>query len=116
MNDQQVQKLYLNIAKDTVRTRLGLLPFPAPVAPPAPVSQERKEEILADPRVAAATERGAGGRVRDAEEEQATSMTPMEEASMETTYEGKEGAREWIRHWQARTLEKQLPVEEEVKV
>lgn len=114
MNDQQVQNLYLPIAKDTVRTRMGLLPFPARVDPPAPVSQERKEEILADPRVQAATNRGAGGRVRDAEEEKASSMTSMEQASGAVSFEGKDGAREWIRQWQARTLEKQLPVDEKV--
>ena len=114
MDDMQVQKLFLTIAKDSIRTRLGLLPFPAPVAPPAPVSQERKEEILADPRVQAATNRGAGGRVRDAEEENASSITSMEQASRSATYEGKAGAREWIRQWQAKTLEKQLPVEEKV--
>lgn len=116
MDDMQVQKLFLSIANDSIRTRMGLLPFPAPVAPPAPVSQERKEEILADPRVKAATNRGAGGRVRDAEEENATSITSMEQASRSATYEGKEGAREWIRQWQAKTLEKQLPVEEKVNV
>eukprot|EP00889_Picochlorum_renovo_P000282 jgi/Picre1/27312/NNA_000281.t1 len=114
MADTQVQKLYLSMSKDTVRTRQGLLPFPAPVDPPAPVSEERKEEILADPRVKAATERGAGGRVRDADEENATTLTTMEDASRTTSnYEGKEGAREWIRQWRAKTLEKQLP--EEVK-
>lgn len=114
MADTQVQKLYLSMSKDTVRTRQGLLPFPAPVDPPAPVSEERKEEILADPRVKAATERGAGGRVRDADEENATTLTTMEDASRTgSNYEGKEGAREWIRQWRAKTLEKQLP--EEVK-
>lgn len=113
MTDAQVQKLYLNIAKDTIRTRMGLLPFPAPAAPPAPVSQERKDEILADPRVQAATARGAGGRVRDAEEENASSIASIDPVSPtdNNPYEGRDGAREWIRQWQAKTLEKQLPRE-----
>jgi hypothetical protein len=119
MPDQEVKLLYLNAARDSIRTRKGLLPFPAPVAPPPPVSQERKDEILSDPRVKAATERGAGGRVRNAEEEDTTSMTSMEEASVasnSSSYEGKQGAKEWIRQWRAKNLEKQLPVEDKVNV
>ena len=112
MADAQVQKLYLAMSKDTIRTRQGLLPFPAPVDPPAPVTEERKEEILADPRVKAATERGAGGRVRDAEKENAKTLTTMEDASRPVSnYEGKEGAREWIQQWRRARLEKQLPEE-----
>lgn len=36
---------------DTHRWRVGLQPFPKPVPPPGPASEERVKEILADPRV-----------------------------------------------------------------
>ena len=39
-------RLFLGAAEDRLRQRVGLEPFPAPVAPPAPVSEERKKEIL----------------------------------------------------------------------
>lgn len=115
-----ILRLYLGTEKDANRTRAGLFPFPAPSAPPAPVSEERKQEILADPRVKAAAESdGRGGRVRDTEEsDTAESITSMEEASSSSenqpVYEGKAGAREWIRQWRAKTLEKQLPEEASV--
>ena len=115
-----ILRLYLSAEKDANRTRAGLFPFPAPSAPPAPVSEERKQEILADPRVKAAAESdGRGGRVRDTEEsDNADTITSMEDASSspanEQMFEGKAGAREWIRQWRAQTLEKQLPEEANV--
>lgn len=104
---RDILKLYIDIAKDDMRTRKGLLPFPAPVDPPLPVSEERKKEILADPRVQAAQERDAGGRMRDAEEGDRIEPSLKDEKS--SPYEGKEGAKEWIRQWRASRLETQLP-------
>ena len=61
-------RLLLGCAPDTQRQQVGLEPFPAPVAPPLPVTQERKKEILADVRVVKSLAAGRGGRVRGAEE------------------------------------------------
>ena len=68
MSPADAQCLLLALAPDAQRTRLGLEPFPAPVPPPAPVTEERKKEILADARVVSSVEAGRGGRVRDARE------------------------------------------------
>lgn len=44
---------------DRNRWRVGLPPFPKAVPPPAPPTEERTKEILADPRVQAAREKNA---------------------------------------------------------
>ena len=111
-------RMFLGVQRDAARVQAGLEPFPAPAAPPAPPTEERKKEILADPRVVDAQRREAGGRVRTGEEAAgAKSVVPVEVASQQGR--GGEGgeaaplnvqqAREWIRRWRARTLEKQLP-------
>jgi hypothetical protein len=75
-------ELFQPLVKDKDRAVSGLLnlfPFPEPVDPPAPVSQERAQEILTDPRVKAQQDRdralvaekgmkkeeGGGGRVEE---------------------------------------------------
>lgn len=40
------RRLFLGLAQDRHRPRIGLEPFPAPAPPPAPVTAERKKEIL----------------------------------------------------------------------
>lgn len=42
---------------DRDRRKVGLKPLPAFVPPPEPVSEERKKEILADPRITAVAAR-----------------------------------------------------------
>ena len=123
VSDAKVANLFLAIAGDDVRTRTGVLPFPAPVAPPAPVSEERKQEILSDERVQAAQPRvdagKAGGRVRDAEE--TDEITAVEDVSVADADAGvvddnDDGevrkVQAWILNYKRRTLEAKLPVEE----
>ena len=64
------RRLLLGAVADADRQSVGLLPMPAYCEPPPPVTEERKAEILADPRVQAAAERN-----RKAQEE-----APQEEA------------------------------------
>jgi uncharacterized protein YbjT (DUF2867 family) len=75
MTHGDMLRLFLGIVPDSARPRIGAEPFPAVVPPPPPPTQDRKEEILADPRVKAASARGAGGRVRTSEETAATAAT-----------------------------------------
>ena len=140
-------QLFLRLVRDSRRPTIGLNPFPAPVPPPAPPSEERKTEILNDPRVKATVDRGDGGRVRNAQEEGiGSSATPAsdgrevaakqqdsqtrvhdkktssddseqvnvnktskKQASDANVPENVKEAREWIRNWRVRTLEKALP-------
>lgn len=119
-------RMMLSIQRDAVRTKAGIEPFPTPAPPPPPPTEERKQEILADPRVQQAQARNAGGRVRGGEEAaEAKSVVPVDVASQQGRAEdgAKEGSqeeavpenvvevREWIRLWRAKTLEKQLPAE-----
>jgi hypothetical protein len=46
MSDGDRLRLFLGVVEDRVRTRAGLEPFPMPAPPPAPVTEERKKEIL----------------------------------------------------------------------
>jgi len=82
--DMTAIELFQPLVKDKDRAVSGqfnLLPFPEAVDPPAPVSKERAQEILNDPRVKAQQERdralvaekgmkkeeGGGGRVEEGE-------------------------------------------------
>lgn len=49
--------LYKGLAQDSDRVMAGILPFPLPTDPPGDVSEERRKEVLADPRVQASVER-----------------------------------------------------------
>ena len=51
------RRLLLSAVADADRQAVGLLPMPSYREPPPPVSEKRKAEILADPRVQAAAER-----------------------------------------------------------
>ncbi|KAI8465804.1 MAG: complex I intermediate-associated protein 30-domain-containing protein [Monoraphidium minutum] len=51
MGPRQFTRLFLKLAPDAHRWRVGLQPFPKAVPPPAPPTEERTKEILADPRV-----------------------------------------------------------------
>lgn len=102
-------------AEDRLRTRFGLEPFPAPATPTAPVSEERKKEILSDSRVQQSIAAGRGGRVRSEEETAEATMVTVTDDGREGTsapLENVQEAREWIRNWRAKNLEKQLPKEE----
>lgn len=121
-------RLWRACVVDSARPTVGLPPMPAPVPPPPPPSAEVVKEVLADPRVAAAAAAGRGGRVRDAAEvEAAETITPAEAVRGAVT-DAQQGqgsdtaatdtadvpanvadAREWVRAWRARTLEKALP-------
>uniref|UniRef100_A0A383VGD9 NAD(P)-binding domain-containing protein n=1 Tax=Tetradesmus obliquus TaxID=3088 RepID=A0A383VGD9_TETOB len=57
MNEARFNRLFLKLALDRNRWRVGLQPFPRAVPPPPPPSEERTKEILADPRVQAVKER-----------------------------------------------------------
>eukprot|EP00878_Enallax_costatus_P001050 GHUV01001185.1.p1 GENE.GHUV01001185.1~~GHUV01001185.1.p1 ORF type:complete len:643 (+),score=165.16 GHUV01001185.1:143-2071(+) len=59
MDDRIFNRLFLKLAQDRNRWRVGLPPFPKAVPPPAPPTEERTKEILADPRVQAVRERNA---------------------------------------------------------
>lgn len=61
-------ELFMPLCADTERGRVGLKPFPAPGPPMGMPDDERKKEILQDPRVKASQERGDGGRIRGSEE------------------------------------------------
>jgi len=89
----------------------------------APVSDERKQEILSDERVQAAQPRvdagKAGGRVRGAEE--TDEITAVEDVSVADADAGvvddnDDGevrkVQAWILNYKRRTLEAKLPVEE----
>ena len=125
---QEVERLWAACVVDSARPTRGLPPMPAPVPPPPPPSEEVVKEVLADPRVAAAAAAGRDGRVREAEEvAAAATVTPADgvraavAAAQQKQEGGKEegkggpvpanvqGAREWVRAWRARTLEKALP-------
>ncbi len=123
MDAQETLRLFLGCVQDSRRQAIGLEPFPAPAPPPAPPSEERKAEILADPRVKEARERSAGGRVRSEEESAgAKSVTAVDdgrgaaapvaekeaEKSGEEVPENVQEVREWIRKSRANNLEKQL--------
>ncbi|WIA12335.1 hypothetical protein OEZ85_012388 [Tetradesmus obliquus] len=56
MNEARFNRLFLKLALDRNRWRVGLQPFPRAVPPPPPPSEERTKEILADPRVQAVKE------------------------------------------------------------
>jgi hypothetical protein len=118
--------LFLGAVQDRFRAQIGLEPFPTPAAPPAAPTEERKAEILADPRVKSAQERNAGGRVRsEKESEGAKTVTAVDDGRAEVSSASSDGeeevktpqklpgnvadAREWIRKWRAKNLEKQLP-------
>jgi hypothetical protein len=112
-------RMFLGAAPDVLRTRVGLEPFPAPAPPPPPPSEQRMKEILGDARVQDAQRRGAGGRVRGAEEAAAAGgVAPAADGRAEASPAG-EGAsgevREWVRRWRARSLETNLPQGEVVK-
>jgi len=128
MGPEETLRLFLGAVQDRLRAQIGLEPFPTPAAPPAAPSEERKAEILADPRVKATQERNAGGRVRMEEEsEGATTVTVVDdgraEASPSASSDGERevnttlrelpenvaDAREWIRRWRAKNFERQLP-------
>lgn len=55
---------------DRNRWRVGLQPFPRAVPPPAPVSEQRKKEILADPRVQEVQQRNNNARQQQQQQEQ----------------------------------------------
>ncbi|KIZ06137.1 hypothetical protein MNEG_1822 [Monoraphidium neglectum] len=60
---RQLTRLFLKLALDSHRWRVGLQPFPRAVPPPAPPTEERKAEILADPRVQEVRDRQQRARV-----------------------------------------------------
>ncbi|GBF93005.1 hypothetical protein Rsub_05616 [Raphidocelis subcapitata] len=70
---RQLNRLFLKLAPDANRWRVGLPPFPRAVPPPAPPTEERKAEILADPRVAAAA-------ARDRQQRAKAGLGPVSEA------------------------------------
>ena len=133
MTRQDTLRLFLSAVEDEKRQTIGLEPFPAPAPlPPAP-SETRKNEILADPRVQEARDRGAGGRVRSGEETKGvTLVTAVDDGRAQASSSADDGdgdsgssltpqkqqdevpanvreAREWIRKYRARSLERQLP-------
>ncbi|PSC71557.1 nadh:ubiquinone oxidoreductase complex i intermediate-associated 30 [Micractinium conductrix] len=85
MSERDNVRLFLALAEDRHRPRVGLEPFPAPAPPPAPATAERKKEILSDVRVIKSLAAGRGGRVRD-EQESATAK------SITVTNDGREQA------------------------
>ena len=127
MGAEDTLRLFLGTVQDRFRAKIGLEPFPTPAAPPAAPTEKRKAEILADPRVKSAQERNAGGRVRTEDESKdAKTVTAVDdgraEASPPSSASSSDGedqmkelpgnvadAREWIRRWRAKNLERQLP-------
>lgn len=125
---------FLTAVNDRYRAKAGIEPFPAPVPPPPTPTEQRKAEILADPRVQQARARNAGGRVRD-EEESSRAKTIVKADDGRADVSGKPAsnggehvedrgaaartpqvvpdnvseAKEWIRKWRANNLERQLP-------
>ena len=49
--------VFKGLVKDDDRVVSGILPFPEPTDPPGDVSDERKKEVLSDPRVQASVQR-----------------------------------------------------------
>jgi len=90
-----VQRMMLALVPDSQRTSMGLRPLPPPCAPPAPVTQERKKEILARDDVQASLAAGRGGRTRREDETAAG-------ASVKTS--AAEHATLWIANWRAKRL------------
>lgn len=68
-------------AADKHRWRVGLAPFPRAVPPPAPPTEERAKEILADPRVAAVREREARARADKEAQQQEQQVKESEQAT-----------------------------------
>ncbi|KAF8071307.1 IP5P13 [Scenedesmus sp. PABB004] len=62
MTPARFNRLFLKLALDRNRWRVGLAPFPKPVPPPPPPSEARTQEILADPRVQAVKVRESAAR------------------------------------------------------
>ena len=122
MTSQDMLRLFLGVAPDRFRAKIGLEPFPGPAPPPPPPTDERKAEILADSRVKAAQERNAGGRVRSEDESKGSSsggggVTQVDDGRAAIAKKNDEipppanvaDARDWIRQWRAKNLERQLP-------
>lgn len=74
MTPRMMTRMFLKLAPDAHRWRVGLQPFPRAVPPPAPPSEERKAEILADPRVQ---------EVRDRQQRMKAGVAPGEEQQQE---------------------------------
>ena len=93
MGDVDTLRLFLGVVPDRYRAKIGLGPFPAPAPPPPPPSDDRKAEILADPRVKSAQARNAGGRVRTEEESSsASSVRAVDDGRAEASAPGAGGA------------------------
>jgi uncharacterized protein YbjT (DUF2867 family) len=119
----ELDRAWRGAALDTARAGRGLPPFPAPAPPPTPPTASETAAIVADPRVAAAAAAGRGGRVRAAGEVgegetvapaadgRAAVPAPDEDAGADadTPASRAADAREWVRAWRARTLERALP-------
>eukprot|EP00887_Chlorella_sp_A99_P002649 scaffold6.g2649.t1 len=116
MGPRETLRLLLSLVEDWRRQRAGLEPFPAPAAPPAPVTKERAAEILADARVARSVAVGRGGRVRDeSESAEAKTITVTSDGRSEVagaqvaapapggTPANVAEARAWIAAWRARS-------------
>lgn len=116
MGPRETLRLLLSLVEDWRRQRAGLEPFPAPAAPPAPVTKERAAEILADARVARSVAAGRGGRVRDeSESAEAKTITVTSDGRSEVagaqvaapapggTPANVAEARAWIAAWRARS-------------
>lgn len=62
MSRQLYTRMFLRLAPDSQRWRVGLSPFPRPVPPPPPPSAARTEEIVASvATVRAGMEKGSKG-------------------------------------------------------
>ena len=92
---RDLQRQMLVLVSDEQRTAVGLRPLPAPCDPPAPVTAERKQEILSRGDVQASLAAGRGGRTRSADE--APTGTQVKTSAAED-------ASLWIANWRKRRL------------
>jgi hypothetical protein len=75
---------------DSKRWFVGLQPFPRAVPPPAPPTEERTQEILADPRVQAVRERDAAARGEKQQSEEQQQGVEEEQVAEQQKEEQKE--------------------------
>ncbi|KAK9803244.1 hypothetical protein WJX73_009291 [Symbiochloris irregularis] len=109
----QLRLNFLPLAEDRHRSRLGLPPLPKAVAPPAPVTKERLEEILQDPRVKQAARKNLTGRDKEHSEQQPEASSNGASASHQNgSAQGSNGklenaaeAKEWIEDWRSNKQE-----------
>lgn len=69
MSERDFTRMFLKLALDRNRWRVGLQPFPRAVPPPPPPSEDRTKEILADPRVQAVKQRETQAQQQEQEQQ-----------------------------------------------